>query len=314
VTFGSDRLRLALLVLAVSFAPASANPADDAFTRGRELFKAGKFAEACTAFEESQRLDPSFGTRFNIAQCSERTGKLATAFEIYRDLAAHDTNATRKAAAGDLAAALEARVPRLRLSIEPRPADVKITIDGLPCARCAEDTIPLDAGVHVVVAHASTYRAATATVTASEGNTTAVALRLESATDVPRSEPAHAIDEREVDSPRSRSWRKRVGTYTIMGGGVLLGTAAVFGVLARSKWETAKDVCGGSTTCVSSDDTSRASELGDIARTRANISSTLFIAGGVIAATGLVFYLTSPDDSAIRVVGHPAGVTFAGRF
>ena len=36
--------------------------ADAAFKKAREAFKAGRFQEACDAFEESQALDPQLGT------------------------------------------------------------------------------------------------------------------------------------------------------------------------------------------------------------------------------------------------------------
>jgi len=42
------------------------------------------------------------------------------------------------------------------------------------------------------------------------------------------------------------------------------------------------------------------------------------IAGGVVAALGVVLHVTSPTESAVRVAGHAsgdsAGVTLSGRF
>jgi len=315
VTCGSERVRYALVILAVTARPALATPADDAFKQGRELFKAGKFAEACTAFAESQRLDPSFGTNFNIAQCSEKVGKLATALAIYRDLAANDTNPTRKAAAADLAAALAPRVPSLQLQLEPRPTGLEVQLDGAPCPACAQGPFPVDVGPHTIVVRAPGFREATTTATAVESKATGVRVRLEpsTSTDAPV-QPALAAP----DPARSRSSRKRLGLYTTIGGSAVLVTGAVFGVLARGKWADAKDVCGGRTTCADPVDTARATELGDAARSSANLSTALVIAGGVIAAVGVVLYVTSPTESAVRVAGHAsgdsAGVTLSGRF
>ena len=74
------RSMLALLVCAgVASAQDNTKAADAAFKQGRELYKQNKYAEACEQFEKSQALDPANGTLFNIAQCSEKIGKLALA-------------------------------------------------------------------------------------------------------------------------------------------------------------------------------------------------------------------------------------------
>lgn len=314
-------MRFAFVLLAFAAQPALASPADDAFKAGRDLFKAGKFAEACTAFAESQRLDPSFGTNFNIAQCSEKIGKLATALAIYRDLAANDTNPTRKAAAADLADALAPRVPTLQLTIDPRPAGLEVVLDGAPCAACLRGPVPADVGPHTIVARAPTFRDATATATATESKPVVVVLRLDPATSAPPApgEPPAAIAPTSISTSTSTtSSRKRLGLYTAIGGGAVLATGVVFGVLARSKWAEAKDVCGGGTTCADPIDTMRASDLGDSARSRANLSTGLVVAGGIVTAVGVVLYLTSPRESAVRVAGHASpdsgGVTVSGRF
>ena len=128
---GGRRAARVLGLLALTATAAIAGPADDAFKQGRALAKAGKHAEACAAFETSQRLDPSFGTQFNIAQCDEKIGKLATALGLYRALAEHDTNADRRAAAADLGAKLAPRVPRVQVQVTPTPPDLTVTIDGV---------------------------------------------------------------------------------------------------------------------------------------------------------------------------------------
>lgn len=316
MTCGSERVRYALLILAVAARPALASPADDEFKKGRDLFKAGKYAEACTAFAESQRLDPSHGTNFNIAQCSEKIGKLATAIAIYRDLAANDTNATRKAAAADLVAALAPRVPSIEVTIDPRPAGLEIVLDGAPCPTCIQGPFPVDAGAHTIIARAPTFRDATATATAIDSKATVVVLRLEPGTTAPLA-PERVVIEPPMPNAKSSS-RKRIGTFTMIGGGALLAGGAVFGILARGTWADAKDVCGGSTTCPTPTDTERASALGDTARSRANVATGLFIAGAVVTTLGLVLYVTSPSESAVRIAGHTtgdsAGVTLSGRF
>ena len=78
-----------LVMLVAVGAPAWAqapNPAADASLRkGRALMRAGRFHEACDAFEESQRLDPSPSTLLNLASCYEKTDRPATAWVTYRE-------------------------------------------------------------------------------------------------------------------------------------------------------------------------------------------------------------------------------------
>jgi hypothetical protein len=57
------------------------------FRQGRDLLAAGKVAEACSAFEESQKLEPAVTTLFNLAGCREKLGQFATAWGLFLDTA-----------------------------------------------------------------------------------------------------------------------------------------------------------------------------------------------------------------------------------
>src|SRR5215813_3345462 len=62
--------------------PAGAQ-AEVLFRQGRDLLAAGKVAEACSAFEESQKLEPAVTTLLNLAGCREKLGQLATAWGMF---------------------------------------------------------------------------------------------------------------------------------------------------------------------------------------------------------------------------------------
>src|SRR5688572_11377058 len=84
---------LALWTIVAAPAPARADNravAESEFLRGRQLMSEKKVAEACDAFARSQHLDPQFGTQFNLAQCWEQLGKVASAWAAYRELAQRD--------------------------------------------------------------------------------------------------------------------------------------------------------------------------------------------------------------------------------
>src|SRR3954466_12769231 len=80
--------------------PAGAQ-AEVLFRQGRDLLTAGKVAEACSAFEESEKLQPAVTTRLNLAGCREKLGELATAWGMFLD-AARDTRSATDAASQQL--------------------------------------------------------------------------------------------------------------------------------------------------------------------------------------------------------------------
>jgi hypothetical protein len=156
--------------------------AEATFTRGRELLAQGKYQDACVAFEQSQRLDPQFGTQYNMAGCYEKTGKLATAWNLYRELARSDSNPTRRAKAGELAASLAARVPRIKLVLPQRPEGLQLHLNGENATALIGVETPVDFGRYAIAASASGYRAWRKTVDIrEEGKVVTVVIELEPA-------------------------------------------------------------------------------------------------------------------------------------
>ena len=125
------------------------------------------------------------------------------------------------------------------------------------------------------------------------------------------------VEPAEPTEPAPRSRRKLYAIATMATGGAAILTGVVFGALASSKWKDAKAVCGG-TTCATPDEVDRANALGSQARSKANVSTALFAAGGAIAAVGVVLYVTAPAEHEVEVTAHAspdgAAITFAGRF
>jgi tetratricopeptide (TPR) repeat protein len=157
---------LAYLIF-VAVMPASAQPAgtqaEELYDRGRALIAAGKTAEACAAFEQSQQLEPAATTLLALATCDERLGKLATAWKLFLEAEAQTRSASDEKSgqlhkiALERAAKLESRVSKLTIRV---PDASKV--DGLEILRDQERipaeewnrALPLDGGTFTITARA----------------------------------------------------------------------------------------------------------------------------------------------------------------
>lgn len=133
-----------------SVARAEPSPAAEAlFQAGREAARRGDYAEACTRFNESQRLEPALGTRLNLALCEEELGHLAEAWALFRALAhALPADDPRMALVESHAAALVVRVPTLVLHAGAElPLGSRVEVAGLRVTPSAFGVaIPLNPG------------------------------------------------------------------------------------------------------------------------------------------------------------------------
>jgi len=133
------------------------------FREGRDLMAAGKLAEACSAFDESQKLDPAVTTLLNLAACREKLDQLATAWGLFLDAARQTRSAGTFAdqqlhdVAQARAQKLEPRVSRLTINVS-----VQSQFDGLEIARGSERVnaglwnraLPVDGGTYTITARA----------------------------------------------------------------------------------------------------------------------------------------------------------------
>lgn len=322
--------RIALALVAVvsgaahadPVAPADAKQAASDAREGRALMKARKYAEACPKLEASQKLAPSLVTETELAECDVKIGKIASALAAYRDVIAREPNSRRRKAAVDLVAQLDQRVPRIIVNVE---ADAEVTLDGVALAATAQGA-PVDFGKHEIVAtkpsRAEFHKSVTIT---DEGQVVTINAKLPAVNGAvasttpaasagakpPAPAPAHS-------SPPDASHRRTYAVATIGVGGAGLVTGIVFGALARSKWNAAKAICGGSTTCATQDEADAAGKLGAQARSRATLSTIFSIAGGAVAAAGVVLYVTAPSEHEVQVSALPASdggtLVVSGRF
>jgi hypothetical protein len=165
----SRHLRLlagSLMMAAVTLSPTIAHSqtaqeraqAQMLFDEGRKLVSAGKIAEGCVAFEESQKLSSAIGTQLNLANCYEKNGRTASAWIMYREvetLARRDDQEEREELAKERADALEPLLSKLTVNVSKPLDGLKITRGGEEIFPAAWGRpIPIDPGKIVVEATA----------------------------------------------------------------------------------------------------------------------------------------------------------------
>jgi len=307
------------------------------FDQGKTLIKAGKFAEACPKFEESQRLDPRIGTQFNLADCFEHIGRTASAWTNFVDVAATTKaagQADREQVARDRAAVLERKLSRITLRVEgASTAGLHVTRDGTEISQALWGTpLPIDPGEHKIEASApgkiawkSTFSASTS---ASTSTVTVPALADDPAAfKVPEgahtaplvdpTAPGKALVSPHDEGGSGTTQRIAGVALSVVGvAGIVVGS--VFGAGAKSKLDQSKDHCRTADLC-----TTEGLNLVSEARTSATVSTIGFVAGGAALVGGIVVFLTAPSGAPrpaaaarfVPLLGPQfAGGTFQGAF
>jgi hypothetical protein len=281
--------------------------ADRLFLEGRELLKAGEIEEACKKFERAYQLDKGPGIVANLADCRERFDEPAEAWRLFRDAAARWDSAAGAKLARERAEKLAKRLAIVVLGVpEPELAGLSIAINGRRVEPASEIRDAFVPGEIEVVAKASGRPTFRRTRTAAAGETVVIELAFGDREE----QPARPAREGRVVRRRSR-----VGIAIGLG---VLGVAGIatgvgLGFQADSQYDAALDDCPGRDpkACVGAP----RQKLED-ALARADLGTVVGIAGGVLAAVGVIVYVTAPRDVvAAPIVGdRTAGLSLSGRF
>ncbi|HWO24548.1 MAG TPA: hypothetical protein VNO30_37655 [Kofleriaceae bacterium] len=252
----------------------STSPAEAAFEQGRLLAEANLHDRACAAFELSQRLDPQFGTLFNLAGCYVSTGKLATAQRLYRELSRSDSNAQRRAKAAELATELEARVPSVRVGVrvDQQSPELRVFVGDTEVTSLLEVDIPFDPGHYVISATRPGYLPFRRTIHVHPKEVASVVVELE------QESAPHSTSVERPEEPR----RVLAGKITLA---VSTGLVA-FGAVATWRWYV----------------NSSASGDPDRATLWRRLSGTALVSGVTGAMTGGILLLSSRGSGPLQVM------------
>jgi hypothetical protein len=266
------------------------------FREAREAAKRGDFPAACPKFAESQRLDPAAGTLFNLADCEERIGKLASAWQHYQQVA-EELPATdgRSTVAKEKVAALAKRLPKLTIRLAPgAPPGTKVTRDDVELGAASLGiALPVDPGKHTVTARSPSGKEQKTDVSLAEGQAESLTLTVEEKAEAKAPAPVAPVASDAKPSapppttPLSESSSPTAG-YVVGGiGAASLVVSLITGAMVLGKKSTVESGCDGQKFC-----SDEAVDAGKSGKSLSTISTITFAVGVVGIGAGAYLILT----------------------
>jgi len=285
------------------------------FDDAQKLILAGKAADACPKYRESQRRDPQLGTLLHLADCYEEIGKIASAWAAFKEAAeiaarrnASGLNEPREKSARAHAAALEKRLARLTINVlNAGTPGLEIRQGGELVDRALWGSpVPVDPGVYTVTAHAPGKKQWTQMLEVpAEGGALEVTVPLlendsKSTTMVasPASSSGRMMDAAESPATPTGSGNAQRTTGLLLGGvGVAtLGVGAVFGLMSNAKASDSEAICPSGVDCTPNE-VQEVRGLEAEARTHATRFYVASSIGAALLIGGVVLTLTAPSTT-----------------
>jgi hypothetical protein len=245
----------AVAVALAAAGPAAAQPAaaqaEAQFDRGKKLMADGKMAEACAAFESSQKLDPLVTTLLNLAACREKNGELASAWGWFVEAERQTrgkSGGERKLnqTAKDRAAKLADRLSKLTIAVPREIPNLEVLRNDERVDRAAWNApLPVDGGAVKITARAPGYREWSTRITiAIEHDEKTVSVPELARTDAaPTTDDAEPAGGRAGAAPAvapAGGGSRTLPLALAVAGGVLAGGAIGFELWGRSKYDAAE--------------------------------------------------------------------------
>ena len=286
---------------------------------GQIALKKNDFDTAADRFERANDLVPAPSFLVRLARARIGQGRLVEAYEIYRTIIREGVEPDKpepfKRALAEAQQEVKGLEPRLAwVSVNVvgvRPDEVEVSLNGsvIPSAALGAQR-PMDPGMLHVEAKADGYRTAEAEMQLSEGqHVPVIELHLVA---LPKP-PAVAVEVAETqpvmtaDGGEPGFMSQSTLGYVVLGlGGIGLAVGGVTGLMAMDRRSQLDDMAEGCTPLpdgrcrVYDPDGSlqtEAKKTRDELKTFANAATIGFVAGGALAATGLLLLITAPDDS-----------------
>jgi hypothetical protein len=311
---------LGWILLAAFPAPAAAqNPASPAetapqkhdpataealFRQGRQSMESKNYQDACQKFGESQKLDPAAGTLMNLATCEEKLGRLASAWQHWKEaIDALPPKDERIPFARSRVEELEKKLPRLQVTlVTGTDQGAKIYRDEIELGPGGQGVpLPVDPGSHAITVRMPGRLPKTVTVSIGIGELSQVDVHPGAV------DPFAGAGATSKAHPRTLGW--------VLGGVGLagVGTAAVSGLMligTRSKVAS---------NCVDKVCNQEGLDAAARGKTLLVVNAASWVVGGLGLGLGTYFLLSAPKAQAttglVPSVG-PGGasLSYAGTF
>ncbi len=265
--------------------------AEALFRQGREAVERKDYKTACSKFRESQRLDPALGTLFNIADCEEKMGRLATAWTLFQEVAQRlPADDRRRPIATARTKQLEPRLPRLTINATTElPEGTTVLRDAVELGAASLGApLPVDPGPHTIVVRAPGHEPAEFDVSLEEAQSHTLAVTI-------GAKLAEGTDPvKGVGDGKSRTSSKN-GLGYVFGGvglaGLLVG--GVTGLMTLKKKSTVDANCDAQKRC-----NKKGADAADSGKTLGTISTVGLVVGGVGLGLGAYFLIRGGKEGA----------------
>jgi hypothetical protein len=314
VGLGAVGLTLALTSMA---RPAAAQSSEDEaaaralFEQGKKLMDEGKYEEACPKFAEGNRLVSGIGVKFNLAECYERVGRLASAWAAFLDVAAASKAAgqvDREKVARRRAVALEPELLKLKIDVPAanRVQGLEIRRDGnLVGVGQWGVAIPADGGDHTISVSAPGRLPfeKVVKIAGEPGSVSAVEIPLLVIDPASRDKATNVV----VARPREpRGNTQRIIGYSAGGAAlVAAGVGTAFGLIAMNKYAQSGTYCYPNNQCLA-----EGTALRQDAISSGNISTIGFASAGILLVAGVIIVATAPSADVSSAAIRPTATGF----
>ena len=275
--------------------------------------EAGRLAEACAALVESQRIDPTPGTMYSLAECEVARGRLATAlghYTAYLGLYAalksplRERHAERARIAEEQRKKLDAEAPRLKLvwAGEP-PAGLVVTRENTPLdPKMLGTSTAMDPGEYVFRVEAPGHPPEERKVRLEKGDRKILELTPGAAQVVKDEKPRgpEVIQPKptkpdDTKAPGMHPWK--IGGIAAIGlGGAGIIAGSVLGGLAVGAKGEVDAACDANFACGT-----EGMKVVERFWALGNASTATLIVGGVVLATGVTLFVLAPKTPAEKV-------------
>lgn len=266
--------------------------AQELFDQGLKLIEEGKLAEACPKLAASNKAEWAPGTTFQLADCYERTGRLASAWALYLECEPHFRNRNPPDQRADLAEqradSLYPKLSRLLISVPPEANEPGLVVrrDGEVVDGSQWGTgLPVDPGKHVVEASAPGKRTWRWEAEVGAGGATV-------------SVPVPPLESGLTTAPGGGSGlplQKKIAIGAGAAGVVGAALGGLFGGLTLGAVSQADQSCTKVGDVFQCDATG--ADLRRSASTYSTVSTVGLVAGGLLVAGGVVLWFTAPSTA-----------------